>query len=167
MKRWLISLLLCVLISLPCAADVTLWGLMNPDVATARVGVTDGNWEGGFSAGYMDDLRMDDVEAYRAGVYGLWIINPNAQFPLRGIVPGAPEWIPETIPVKFYIGGLLDMEFRDHKLMPALVGGGMIDTKAIGSLGVEAGKTFNATDWGKLADTSDGWGAVLFLRAEF
>lgn len=164
MKRLLFSLVLCVLIAAPLSAEVSIWGLMNPDSVTARLGLTGGQFEAGISAGYMSDLRPDTVEAYRAGTYALWIVNPDAQFPIRGWMPGNPEWLPETIPVQFYIGGLLDFEFKDHKLMPALVGGAQVKTGTWGSIGVEAGRTFNAATWDKLAEASDGWFAMLGMR---
>ena len=149
------------------AADFTAWSLMNSDVVTARFGLAEGNFEAGASLGYLDDLRPADVEAYRVGLYGLYTANPDGNLPVRSWIPGRPEWLPETVPVLFYVGGLLDLEFQDHKLMPALVGGAAIKTGTHGSLGVEFSQTFNAGDWDHLADGAEGWAAVVFLRWRF
>lgn len=166
-KALLAALILLFLGGSVFAGDFTLWATMNDDLATFRAGYTEGHFEVGVSGGYMDELRPEDVDAYRAGIYGLWIVNPEAQFPVRGWFPGSPSWMPETIPVTFYVGGLLDMEFKDHKLMPALVGGAQVKTGVHGSLGAEFSQTFNQGDWGKLADAQEGWSAVLFLRWQF
>ena len=145
----------------------TIWGLMNPDQATARVGLTEALFEFGGQAKYLDNLPPGEIDAYAAGLYFTWIVNPDGQLPIRGWFPGNPDWLPETVPVAFYIGGSMDVEFHNHNLMPGLLAGARIKTGTHGSFGgeLEWYPTADVADF--IADQEHVWVASLCFRYQF
>ncbi len=118
------------------------WALGRYGQFTARAGHVQGRTELGIEGSYLDSLEPDDIHAYAAGLYGLYVVNPNAAFPIRGWLPLEWDWLPETVPVEFYVGGKMDFEFANHKLMPAIVIGAKIATGTNLSIGAEYQRAF-------------------------
>jgi len=146
------------------APKISFWGLGNEDQFTGRIGRRQGRTELGFEATYLDKLPPTQSDAYAAGVYALYVVNPDAQFPIGGWLPG--NWgLPATIPITLYIGVKSDLEFHEHKLMPALLVGGRIATGTNMSLGIEYQHAFTQENWQKLSPVADGDAFFLTLEA--
>jgi hypothetical protein len=171
MHRLLISLVVSALASVACAADDpnasswATWSLFNGDQYQHRVGWTQEHFEVGFEVGYRDDIALDDASAYTAGLYGLYIVNPEAQFPIRGWIPSDLAFLPEFIPISLYVGTKCDFAFEEHRLLPAFVLGGYVRTGAHGSVGVEWQHGF--TKWENTMALQDADVFMATLRIRF
>lgn len=163
--RWFVLVLVIAMVSTAAAADWSASTVFNGDQFGLRVGRLDDRLELGIEGLYRDDLAPDSSDAYAAGIYGLWSVNPDAAFPLRGWVPGAPEWMPESVPVELYLGVKCVIEFSDHELMPAFVLGGRVKTGVRGSIGVEYQRAFN--NWDNTAAVLDTDVFMASIRYKF
>jgi len=149
----------------PNDPGLAVWSLFNSDQFVLRAGWSEKHFEAGIEGIYRDDLAPDEAQAYAVGVYGLYLVNPDAQFPLRGWIPGNLQFLPEFLPISLYLGAKCDLEFQGHKLMPAFLLGGYVRTGAHGSVGVEWQHAF--TNWENVAKVTDSDVFLACLRFRF